>query len=270
MAQFTKDQKNWVDQFLDKSGGNGATGTKSPGTPGSKDWDPGTVQALGPGDLVGPAKEVGEAAWNWVNAQGVTKIVIENYSSKVLEFTDKEELLHPKDTKWDRKPPLQIPAAKDGKPGSDFITIKTDKLIRGKTRADTSGWVLYEIVGETEKKTVKIAWLRKGDGTIDNGGYWTESGKYTVKGFQSAEGEFTFQFREVTKATPETPKDNKSKDSESSDGKSKDTKSPPPADTYVLFKQGKSELTSEAKSALHDFARAYLKSKSDATISLDG
>jgi outer membrane protein OmpA-like peptidoglycan-associated protein len=270
MAQFTKEQKTWVDKFLESSDGKGATGT-SPNATGLDGLDSGKVQALGPGDLVGPAKEIGKAAWNWVNAQGETKIVIENRTSKVLKFAGKEtqKLDYPKQAIFDRFPPPEI-AAKD----KDTITVKTDKFWRGKTTANTSGSVMYEIDDPYRKTTVKvnIAWKRKGNGAIDEGFIFTDSDLYEIKFFQNKAGEFTFWVMEKPPATkpkdPQPPVDPKPKEPET--GGSKDSKSPPPADTNVLFAQGKFVLTSEAKSQLHDFARAYLAAKSTATVSVDG
>jgi outer membrane protein OmpA-like peptidoglycan-associated protein len=155
--------------------------------------------------------------------------------------------------------------------GKDFITVKTDKKWRGKTTATTSGEVVYEIDGE-KKGIVKIVWLRKGDGIVAQSDSWsTESGRYSLTGHQSEDGEFTFWFEEAAQAKAPDPKpavDPKAEKPESGGGK--ESKSPPPADTFVLFKQGKFDLTSEARSRLHDFAMAYLAAKSTAKIDLDG
>ncbi len=272
MAQFTKEQKTWVNRFLERPDGNGATDTESSGTPGLDGLDSGKVQAITPGQVIGPATKVGKAALNWVNKQGVTTIIIENHSSKVLSRVDgSEELTHSKEAKWVKKAPPEIPAAKDGNPGKATITVKTDMLIRGVTRANTSGWVMYEIVGEDKKNKVKIAWLRKGDGTLDTSGWGTESGLYDIRGFQSNEGEFTFRFTEKALASkPKDPQSPDTKPQEPQGGGGKDSKSAAPADTYVLFEQGKFNLTSEAKSRLHDFAVAYRAAKSTAKIEVEG
>ena len=271
MAQFTKAQKTWVDKFLERPDGNGATDTASHDMPGLGDLDSGKVQAIGPGQVIGPATQVGKAAWHWVNEQGETTIIIENRTSKVLKFAGKEtqKLDYPKQARFDRYPPPEI-AAKD----KDTITVKTDKFWRGKTTANTSGSVMYEIADSYRQATVKvnIAWKRKGDGAIDEGFIFTDSDLYEIKFFQNKAGEFTFWVMEKPPAAkpkePETPPDTKPKEPESGSGK--DSKSAPPADTYVLFAQGKFVLTSEAKSRLHDFARAYLAAKSTATVSVDG
>jgi outer membrane protein OmpA-like peptidoglycan-associated protein len=272
MAQFSEVQKKWVDRFLERPDGNGATDSAHPDSRGLDGFDSGKVQAITPGQVIGPATQVGKAALNWVNKQGVTTIIIENHSSKVLSRVDgSEELTHPKEAKWVKKAPPEIPAAKDGNPGKATITVKTDKLIRGVTRANTSGWVMYEIVGEVKKNKVKIAWLRKGDGTLDTGGWGTESGLFDIRGFQSNEGEFTFRFTEKSPAAkPKDPQSPEPKPQEPQSGGGKDSKSAAPADTYVLFEQGKFRLTSEAKSRLHDFALAYLAAKSTAKIEVEG
>src|SRR5437870_5588381 len=72
-----------------------------------------------------------------------------------------EELKHKDQAKWVKKAPPAIAAG-----GKATIIVKTDMLIRGVSRADTSGWVVYEIVGEDKKNKVRIAWLRKGDGGL--------------------------------------------------------------------------------------------------------
>ena len=128
---------------------------------------------------------------------------------------------------------------------------------------------MYEIAGE-KKGIVKIVWLRKGDGITAQSDSWsTESGRYTLTGHQSEDGEFTFWFEEVAQPQkPQPTKETEPKKPESGGGK--ETKSAAPADTYVLFKQGKFDLTSEARSRLHDFALAYLAAKSTAKIDLDG
>jgi hypothetical protein len=183
-------------------------------------------QAISPKDLIDPAKEIGKAALKWVNKQGETTVIIENHSSKVLSRVDgSEELTHPKEAKWIKKAPPEIAAAKDGKPGKATMTVKTDMLIRGVTRANTSGLVMYEIVGEVKKGKVKIAWLRKGNGTLDDSASWTESGLYDIRGFQSNDGEFTFLFTEKAPVPkpkdPQPPTETKPKEPESTGAKPK-------------------------------------------------
>ena len=77
--------------------------------------------------------------------------------------------------------------------------------------------------------------------------------------------------RPTTALTPSTEKkapDTTAKDAQDPDGAK--GKGPPPADIFVLFDVGKSVLKSEAKSKLHDYALAYLASKSAAKIHCEG
>jgi hypothetical protein len=186
MAQFTNDQKTWVDKFLQQPDGNGAT-----------DLKPGNVQAIGAGQVLGPAVKVAKKVWDWISEQGETTIIIENRSSKILRRKDGDgfELLeHKKDATWKKKAPPSI-APKD----KATLVIKTDKAWRGKATAITAGSVAFEIDGEA-KPIVRIGWYRKGAGQLDKKFTFAESGKFSVDGYQSNDGEFTFWFEDA--ATP--------------------------------------------------------------------
>jgi hypothetical protein len=202
MAQFNKEQKSWVDRFLETPGGKGATAAPSRGAPGLGGMDSGQVQSLSAKDLIEPAKEIGKAVKGWVNTKGATTIIIENRSSKDLSLHSDAKLqrLHfPKQAKWGKMAPPRIPAG-----GKATITVETDKLWRGKTTADTSGEVVFEIAGE-KKKIVRVVWVRKGDKMIAQSDSWsTESGKYSLTGHQSNPGEYTFWFEEVAQPAQQT------------------------------------------------------------------
>jgi hypothetical protein len=196
---LSQEQKKWVDKFMRTSGGKGATDTASRKAPGLDGLDSGSVQALGVKDLYEPIKEIGKEVKGWVNTKGETTIIIVNRSKKELILhSDKslQKLHNKKQAKWGKMAPPKIPAG-----GKATITIKTDKIWRGKTTATTSGEVVYEIAGE-KKKIVKVAWVRKGDGMIAQSDSWsTESGRYSLDGHQSEEGEYTFIFEEVSSKT---------------------------------------------------------------------
>lgn len=218
--------------------------------------DTGKLQALPAlGPLVGPATAIGKAGWNWISKQGTTTIIIENHSSKDLTFADDQKLIHLDQAKWVKKAPSTIAAG-----GKDKIIVKTDMMIRGVKRGDTSGYAVYQVFGKDKTTAVRIAWFRKGDGGLDSRETWA-AGPYEIEGSQTNEGEFTFLFTDLVPATP--PKDPQT------DG-SKDSKSAPPADTYVLFGLNESKLDSKAESALHKFAIAYLAAQSTAKIYVSG
>jgi outer membrane protein OmpA-like peptidoglycan-associated protein len=239
-------------------------------TPGIPGMDTGKAQAIGYSDVFKPVDpiEIAKDVKNWVNEQGETKIIIVNRSSVELRFSGKKELRNPKQAKWVTTPPGKIPAG-----GQDYMIVKTDMMIRGVARADTSGWVLYE-ADDTERNrtgTVKIGWLRKGDGTIDDGASIADvalrknDDEVALLEIdppqQTKEGEFKFVVTETAPVKkPKKPQ---------TDG-SKDAKSAAPPDTYVLFKQNEPNLSAEAESKLHKFARAYVAAKSTATIYVNG
>lgn len=218
-----------------------------------------TAQALGP---IGKAEydkadELIQRGWNWINEQGQTKIIVVNNTSKDMKIVPGTEERKRKDqTIWVRKPPPRISAGK-----SDHFIVQTDMTIRGKTRAETSGSVVYKVDGKDETvraSNLHLVWVRKGDrglDMVDSAVTDTLLG-YEVEGHQSDTGEFTFFVREIPVANPKK--------------KETDSKSAAPADTFVLFAKGKSVLKSEANSKLHEFASAYLAAKSTAKIYVYG
>lgn len=208
------------------------------------------------------AEELVRKGWNWINKQGETRIVIKNRTSKVMNFVNGTDVLDkPGESKWSRKAAPEIAAG-----GEDNMVVKTDMTIRGVTRANTSGSVLYEIAGKDDRARtakVRLAWTRKGDKGMDMKDDWqTDTLGFAVKSQQTADGEFTFFVLE--KKAPDT----KAKDSpDADDAKGKE---PPPPDIFVLFDVGKSVLKAEAKSKLHEYAIAYLASKSAAKVHCEG
>jgi hypothetical protein len=93
------------------------------------------------------AEALAKEAWNWVNKQGETKIIIKNRTSRVMNFAKGTDVLDKTDeSKWSRKAPPEIAAG-----GEDNMIVKTDMTIRGVTRANTSGSVAYEIAGKDDK-----------------------------------------------------------------------------------------------------------------------
>lgn len=208
------------------------------------------------------AEKALKGGYSWLTKEGETKIIIENRTSHVMSFVPGTEVLDkPDDAAWRRKAPPEIAAG-----GRDHMLIKTDMKVRGVTRANTSGSVAYEIADGKDKdgvSKVRLAWTRKGDkGMAMKDDWQTDTTRFKVLSQQTADGEFTF-FVSETKAA-----DNKKKDSPGGDD-AKD-KVPPPAGIFVSFDVGKSVLKSEAKSKLHDYAVAYLESKSTAPIHCEG
>ena len=249
----------------------GQTGTKGQNAaileqkPKSTDEIPGTGQgknqAIGKAEY-DKAEELVKKGWNWINKQGETKIIIKNRTSKVMSFVKETDVLDkPGQSKWSRKAAPEIAAG-----GEDNMVVKTDMTIRGVTRANTSGSVVYEIAGKDEKARtakVRLAWTRKGDKGMDMKDDWqTDTLAFEVKAQQTADGEFTFFVSEKKAA------DAKAKDPQDADDAK--GKEPPPPDIFVLFDVGKSVLKSEAKSKLHEYAMAYLASKSAAKIHCEG
>jgi outer membrane protein OmpA-like peptidoglycan-associated protein len=222
--------------------------------------DTGQLQA-GPWET---GEKVVKGAWNWITKQGVTTIIIENWTSKVLR-NPLPKLLHPKESKFVAEPPTEIMAAKGPHDATiATMSVKTDKWIRGVTRADTSGFVVYDVMGTDKQRTVngktdlvrakvRVAWSRKGEGQLNDEGTWTDLGGHLFEKQQVKEGTITYRFTEVAPSPkPAAP--------------------PPaaPAGIHVLFKQGKFELTSEGESQLHKFAVAYRESKSTSKIEVEG
>jgi outer membrane protein OmpA-like peptidoglycan-associated protein len=249
----------------------GQTGTKGQNAaileqkPKSADEIPGMgqgqKQAIGKAEY-DKAEELVKAGWNWINKQGETKIIIKNRTSKVMSFVKETDVLDkPGQSKWSRKAAPEIAAG-----GEDNMVVKTDMTIRGVTRANTSGSVVYEIAGKDDKARtakVRLAWTRKGDKGMDMKDDWqTDTLAFEVKAQQTADGEFTFFVSEKKAA------DAKAKDPQDADDAK--GKEPPPPDIFVLFDVGKSVLKSEAKSKLHEYAMAYLASKSAARIHCEG
>jgi outer membrane protein OmpA-like peptidoglycan-associated protein len=207
------------------------------------------------------AEKIAKGVYNWVNKQGETKIIIVNRTSKVLNFVKGTDVLDKTDeAKWTRKAPPEIAAG-----AQDFMVVKTDMAIRGVTRANTSGSVVYEIAGKDEKDRtakVRLAWTRKGDKGLDMKDDWqTDTMGFEVKPQQTADGEITFFVSE--KALPTKPKDPQ----DAADTKSK---GPLPPETFVLFDVGKSVLKAEAMSKIHEFGLAYVASKTAAKVYVMG
>jgi len=130
----------------------GQTGTKGQNAaileqkPKSADEIPGMgegkEQAIGKAEY-DKAEELVKAGWNWINKQGETKIIIKNRTSKVMSFVKETDVLDkPGQSKWSRKAAPEIAAGAE-----DNMVVKTDMTIRGVTRANTSGSVVYEIAG---------------------------------------------------------------------------------------------------------------------------
>jgi hypothetical protein len=190
--------------------------TNQPGS-GLDGLDTGKAQAFGIGDITkipGVSKIPGKV-YDWVTKQGETTIIIENRTSKTMTRMDGiEELQNKKDAKWIKKAPPSI-APKE----KATLLIKTDKFWRGKATANTSGWVGYEIEDGKERHTIRIGWVRKGAGGLDDKFTFAE-GPYHVEGFQSNDGEFTFWVTEETPATkpkdPPKPEDKKPTEPEAS------------------------------------------------------
>src|ERR1043166_5845139 len=112
----------------------------------------------------------------WVNKQGETTIIINNRSTMELTFAGEQKLLHTDQAKWIRKAPPTIAAG-----GNDKMVIRTDMLIRGVKRGDTSGYAVYQVFGKDKNTNVRIAWSRKGDGGLDNRESWAD-GPFQLNG----------------------------------------------------------------------------------------
>lgn len=184
----------------------------NPSDTGLGELESGQTQAITAGQIVGPATTVAKKVWNWINQQGETTIIIENRTSKVMTRLDGiEDLQNKKDAKWIKKAPPSI-APKE----KATLLIKTDKFWRGKTTANTSGWVGYEIDDEKGRHTVRIGWVRKGAGELDKKFTFAE-GRYQADGHQSNDGEFTFWVTEEASATKtkDQPKIEEKKSTES-------------------------------------------------------
>jgi outer membrane protein OmpA-like peptidoglycan-associated protein len=222
--------------------------------------DTGQVKA-GPWET---GEKVAKGIWNWITEEGVTTIIIENLTSKVLRFNTKK-LLHEKESTFVDHPPTEILAAKGPHdPTTATITVQTNKWVRGVTRADTSGFVVYDIVGTDKQRTfdgkarwvkawVRAAWSRKGKGQFDDKGTVTDLAGHKFEVQQVKGGTITYRFSEdAPNPKPAAPS------------------ATPPADTFVLFDLDKSELTSKARSQLHAFAVAYKDAQSTAKIKVEG
>ena len=244
-------------------------------TSGLDGLDSGQVQALNAGQVIGPATKVATKLWNWITEQGVTTIVIENYTSKVLRF-ESEQRIHPKESNWVDHPPTEIMAAKSPHdPTKVTMSLKTDKWVRGVSRADTSGFVVYNIndthkertfvkeakEGKVTKKVTKMvaafvraAWSRKGQGEFDSKGTTTDLGGYKFEVQQVNGGTITYRFTEEAPnpkpKDPQTPDDKKPKEPSTPT----DTKLKPfdyPIGPFVTGKHDKLETGSITKHA-HD------------------
>jgi len=223
--------------------------------------DKGQVQAITiAGQNIGKAEydkaeELIRKGWDWITEQGQTKIIIKNQTSKDMKIVPGTEERKRKDqTIWIREPPPRIAAGKD-----DYIIVQTDMKFRGKTRAETSGSVVYKADGKDETvraSNLHLVWVRKGDrglAMVHSPVTDTLLG-YELEGHQSGKGEFTFFVREIPVANPKKP--------ETGGGKV--------PDTFVLFDLNMPDLTPKAKSALHGFANAYRAAKSTAMIYVYG
>jgi outer membrane protein OmpA-like peptidoglycan-associated protein len=235
--------------------------TKPPAT-GLDGMDMGQVQAGPVKDGYDILKE--EKSGNGIiNYQRETTVIIENNSSKVLRLV-KKEYKDPKRAQWATEPEEEIPAGK-----KITIVVKT-KGWRGGAKGNTSGGVIYKVVGEAKETKVYLEWTRTAGGKRDT--RHNAEGGYHTDGQQSKLEEFTFKLTELAPATkpkdPQSPADANPKDPQTDGGK--DSKSPPPADIHVLFDLDKSDLTPMAQSALRRFANAYKAAKSTAEITVEG
>jgi outer membrane protein OmpA-like peptidoglycan-associated protein len=236
-------------------------------TPGMEGLDTGQVRADTAKEVADRLERGAKALWNWITKEGVSTIVIENWTSKVLRFNSKE-LLHRKEAEFVEHPPTEIMAAKGtNDPTKVTMSVKTKgKWIRSVTRADTSGFVVYEVADmymerEVNKKKVQVihkvraAWKRKGEGEFDGEGTWTSLGGHKFEVQQVKDGTIFYRFtEEAPKPKPKTP-------------------TAPPEPTDVLFAQGKSDLLPEGRSKLQTFAEAaskYLAENSTAKIKVEG
>jgi outer membrane protein OmpA-like peptidoglycan-associated protein len=174
---------------------------------------------------------VGGKAWDWITEKGVTTVVIENLTSKVLRLKGKGELLHKKQAKFIDPPPTEIIAAKSQHdPTRETFKIETKGFIRSVTSADTSGWVDYEIEDTWRKETkdgplvkawARAVWTRKGKGEFSDlidgkvGTYTNLTGhKFEVQ--QVKGGTIIYRFSEDAPSPkpkdPQPPADPKQKD----------------------------------------------------------
>lgn len=207
------------------------------------------------------AEELARKGWKWLTEQGETRIIIKNQTSKVMTLVPGTDVRDkPKEARFSRGAPPKIAAG-----GEDSLVLKTDMNVRGITRGNTSGSVVYEIAGKDgQAKTAKVrlAWTRKGESGMAMKDDWqTDTLGFEVVAQQTADGEFTFFVSES--ATPAKAKD--AQPAEEAKGKG-----PPPPDTFVLFEVGKAVLKSEARSTLHEYASAYLASGSTVKINCEG
>jgi hypothetical protein len=129
--------------------------TKPP-TPELGGMDMGQVQALGIKDIPFVGDAIDKAKKEITGSRKVT-VIIKNKSDKVLRFIDKS--LYGKG-EWKPGPPLEIEAAKDGKPGEATIIIETTWGAYGKWVTDSGGKLVYEVVGDDQRRKVKMEWSR--------------------------------------------------------------------------------------------------------------
>jgi outer membrane protein OmpA-like peptidoglycan-associated protein len=195
--------------------------------PGMEGMDTGQVQA----QLAQVGQQLGQKLWNWITEKGVTTVVIENLTSKVLRLKGKD-LIHKKQSKWIDYPPTEIIAAKSPHdPTRETIKVETKGFFRSVTSADTSGWVEYEIEDTWRKETldgkkqpakhwVRAVWSRKGKGEfadfIESKGTITSLARHKIEVQQVKDGTIIYRFSEDAPDSkskdPQPPADPKPKD----------------------------------------------------------
>jgi hypothetical protein len=122
-----------------------------PSTPGLPGMDTGQVQAFGVKDIPFVGDAIDKVKNEITGSRKVT-IIIRNKSDKVLRLLDKKKY---GSDNWKPGPPLEIEAAKKGKPGEATVTLETSLGAWGKWVKDFGGELVYQVVDDDKGRKVK-------------------------------------------------------------------------------------------------------------------